>query len=363
MVSEAVDGAIHDADIQPAEIEAAFVGNAVEGLMTGQESIRGQVVLRSSRLGPVPVVNLENACASGSTALHVAWNSIRSGEYDCVLVVGYEKLVDEDKTKSFRAFDASMDLVEAATNYPERSPDRSVFMDHYAESGSGGLDPLTLARISSKSHRHGSLNPRAQFGTAYTPEEVLASRQVVGPLHLYMCAPMSDGAAAVVLVSDRWLSRTPRRAVKILASVLNSGRADDESLQRAPERACARAYNAAGVGPEDLSLIELHDATAVGEFELYSQIGLCSPGEEDRMVAEGEVGLGGRCPVNTSGGLTSRGHPIGATGVAQAVEAFDQLIGRCGPRQVENARFALTQNVGGWLGTDVACSTAHLFSN
>ena len=359
LATQAVKEALVDAELQVGEIEAAYVANSVEGLTTGQESIRGQVALRETGLLGIPIFNIENACASGSTAFHLASQSVASGVHECVLAVGFEKLALPDKVRAFRAFDSTMDLTEMRSKYPAPSAERSVFMDHYAESTLSAVAIPVLARIAAKNHKHGSLNPLAQFRNPYTSEEVAASRRIVGPLTLFMCAPLSDGAAAAVVVSSDFARRRGQTAVAVAASVMVSGTGTTDGLG-AVARAVGAAYDAAGVGPSDLDLIELHDATALAEYELYSDIGLCAAGDEGRLLDTGEVHLGGPRPVNPSGGLIARGHPIGATGIAQIVEVANQLRGRCGERQVPRARTGLTQNVGGLLGSDVASATAHI---
>jgi acetyl-CoA acetyltransferase len=357
LATAAVRDALADAGIEPADVQAAYVGNSVEGLTTGQESIRGQVALRETGLLGIPIFNIENACSSGSTAFHLACHGVAGGMADCVLAVGFEKLHwPQDKQRAFRAFDSTMDLTEMRAKYPEPSPERSVFMDHYGEATLPADAVSTLARIAAKNHRHGSLNPRAQFQHAYTADEVAASRTVIGPLTLFMCAPMSDGAAAIVLVSADFARRRGIAGVSVASSVMVSGTGEPGAVWRS----VGAAYEIAGVGPAELDLVELHDATALAEYEIYADIGLCDRGDEAKLLDDGVVQLGGSCPVNTSGGLIARGHPIGATGIAQLVEVTDQLRGRCGDRQVAGARIGLTQNVGGWLGEDVASATAHV---
>lgn len=361
LATEALSETLVDAGLEISDIQAAYVGNSVEGLTTGQESIRGQVALRESGLLGIPIFNIENACSSGSTAFHLAWQSVVSGMLDCALAIGFEKLALPDKRRVFRAFDSTMDLDEMRTKYPSPSPDRSVYMDHYAESPLRAEAVTLLARIAAKNHKHGSLNPLAQFQNPYSADEVLASRNITGPLTLFMCAPLSDGAAAAVLVSDEFARRRGANGVSVRASVMVSGRGDDPQSTRAVPRAVGAAYEAAGFGAGELDLVELHDATALAEYELYSDIGLCEAGEEGRLLDTGEVHLGGSRPVNPSGGLIARGHPIGATGIAQIVEVTNQLRGRCGDRQITRPRTGLTQNVGGMLGLDVASATAHIF--
>ncbi len=363
LVEEAVGGALEAAGVEAREIEAAYVGNAVAGLMSGQESIRGQVVLRRTGVLGVPIVNVENACASSSTALHLGWQAVAARAHDCVLVAGFEKLYDEDKAKSFRAFNASMDLEELRERFgPGAGEGRSVFMDLYASQAHEDVDDEALALVSVKNHRHGALNPYSQFREEVTVEQVLSSRHVAGPLRLLMCSALSDGAAAIVLASEACNRRRRGSRVRIASSVLASGRGDDESRPPCEERAARQAYEAAGVGPEELDLVELHDATAVAELGLYEKLGLCGPGEGARLVRDGVTWLGGRLPVNPSGGLLARGHPIGATGAAQVVELAWQLEGRCAERQVPGARVALAQNAGGYVGTDAAACAVHILT-
>ncbi|HKF76818.1 MAG TPA: thiolase family protein [Candidatus Dormibacteraeota bacterium] len=364
LVEEAVRDALADAGVEPRQVQAAYVGNAVSGLMNGQESIRGQVVLRNTGLMGAPIVNVENACASSSTALHLGWRAIASGMEDCVVVVGYEKLYDEDKARSFRAFNASMDLSELDRRFGgDAGRERSVFMDLYASisDGAGGapVDQEALALVSVKNHHHGALNPFSQYRDEVTVEQVLGARRVAGPLTLLMCSPLSDGAACLVLTSAGF-RHGHGGGVRVAASVLTSGRGDDTAQRTAVERAVAGAYAAAGAGREDLDVVELHDATAVAELHLYEDLGLCEPGGAARLVRDRVTWLGGTLPVNPSGGLLSRGHPIGATGAAQVVELAWQLQGRCGDRQVPGARLALAQNAGGWVGTDAAACAVHI---
>jgi acetyl-CoA acetyltransferase len=357
LVEEAVAGALAAAEIEPSAVEAAFVGNAVAGLMSGQESIRGQVVLRNTGVRAVPIVNVENACASSSTALHLGWQAVSAGVYDPVLVAGFEKLYDEDRTKSLRAFNASMDLDELRERFgADAGTDRSVFMDLYAETSPDDVDTEALALVAVKNRHHGSMNELAQFQEQTTVEEVLSSRPVAGPLTVSMCARLCDGAAAVVLGSER----LGGGRVRIAASALVSGRVDDAEMSPAETRAVGQAYELAGLGPDDLDLVELHDATAVAELELYEKLGLCGPGDAPRLVRDRVTWLGGALPVNASGGLLARGHPIGATGVAQVVELAWQLDGRCGARQVPGARVGLAQNAGGHVGTDAAACAVHV---
>src|SRR5262249_3570488 len=201
--------------------------------------------------------------------------------------------------------------------------------------------------------------PRAHYREPVTAAQVLASRQIAGPLTLLMCAPLSDGAACVVVCSADF-RRGRRGGARIAASVLRSGRGDGLRAPLSLRPGAKRAYESAGLGPEDLSVAEVHDVTAIAELFVCGRLGFYRPGEADRVMAERTTWLGGRLPVNPSGGLLARGHPLGATGIAQVVELTRQLEGRCGPRQVDSARAALAHNFGGWIGTDVGAGVIHV---
>jgi acetyl-CoA acetyltransferase len=362
MVEEAVAGALADAGIEPADVQGVFVGNAAAGMLGGQESIRGQVVLRNTGLLGASIVNVENADASSSTALHVGWQSVAGGMHDCVVVLGYEKFDHADRTRSWRALNATMDLTELADVFgPDAREERSI-MDLYGASAgeeNERFPPALLAEVSVKNHFHGSLNPCAHYQEALTAEQILGSRVVAGPVTRLMCAPFSDGAACLVLCAGR-SGRTRAPGVRIASSVLGSGRGDDEGRPHSVAETGREAYERAAVGPEDLDVIELHDGTAVAELVVYERLGLCPDGEAERLVRDRSTWLGGRLPVNPSGGLLARGHPLGATGAAQVVELVWQLRGGCGARQVPAARVALAHNIGGWVGTDVGSVCVHV---
>lgn len=374
--AEAVEAAIKDSGLQASDIQAAFVGNAAAGLVTGQECIRGQVVLRSVGIGQIPVINVENACASASTALHQAAAMVTGGLYDVVLALGVEKLYHEDKRKSFAAFSGAVD-VEALEQIMARlkagaaesgaqaagsgaGENRSMFMDIYASAARNhmkryGTTVQQFARVAAKNSYHGSLNPRAQFREALTIEDVLNSPMIAEPLTRPMCSPIGDGAAAVVVVSERKAAELGlTKPVRIASMVLHSGW-DHTGDEPGTVELCAReAYEESGVGPRDLSVVEVHDASAPAELMAYESLGLCAKGEGGLLIDSGATRLGGSLPVNTSGGLLRKGHPVGATGIAQIVELTEQLQGRSGERQVENARVALAQNGGGSIGSDAA---------
>lgn len=374
--AEAVESALADAGIEAGQLEAAWVGNAAAGLITGQECIRGQVILRSLGIGKLPVINVENACASASTAVHQAAAMVTAGLYDVVLALGVEKLYHEDKRRSFSAFSGAVDVeaMQAILEGLRKSAEsggaktagrgagekRSMFMDIYALAARSHMERYgttveQFAAVSAKNSFHGSLNPRAQFRTALSVEQVLAEPMIAEPLTRPMCSPIGDGAAALVLVSEAKARELGiRKQVRIAASVLHSGWDHGGDEPGTAEVCAAEAYAQAGLGPEDLDVVECHDASAPAEVMAYESLGLCAKGEGGKLVESGATRLGGRLPVNTSGGLLRKGHPVGATGIAQIVELTEQLQGRCERRQVEAARVGLAHNGGGSIGPDAA---------
>jgi acetyl-CoA acyltransferase len=382
LAEEAVGDALKDAGLEAKDVQTAYFANAVSGLITGQEMIRGQAALRNTGLLGIPIFNVENACASAASAFHLAWLAVASGQYDVALAVGAEKLFHEDKTRAFRAIGTAVDLEslqelkkKMAETQSKSAPagdqkageNRSFFMDIYAsmtreymkQSGATAED---FADVAVKNHDHGALNPRAQYRNRCTREEVLASREISPPLTLMMCSPIGDGAAAAILCSNKVASRLGvRKPIEVRASVLISGRDRKQDEPGAAERAAKRAYEVAGIGPEDVNVIEVHDAAAPAELMVYEDIGLCQRGEGPALLRTGKTKLGGRHVVNPSGGLLAKGHPIGATGLAQIVEICEQLRGTAGERQVTGARVGMTENGGGFLGRDAAAMSVHLF--
>jgi acetyl-CoA acyltransferase len=358
MVETVAEMAVKDAGLAPSDVQRVVFGNAAAGLVSGQEMIRGQVALQGTALAGVPLVNVENACASSSSAAHLAFEAILAGRCDVALVIGVEKLSHEDKGRAFAALSGAADVAAAATGVGPAT--NSVFIDVYAEEGRRyieqyGASAEHFAAVAVKNRRHGSLNPNAQYRTLQTVEEVLAARTVIDPLTLPMCSPTTDGAAALVLVSEDYARRLARPGVRIRATRLASGAGRGSEPVAVASRA---ALEDAGLGPSDLDLIELHDAAAPAEILQYAEIGLCAPGEGHLLIENGTTALGGSIPVNLSGGLMSRGHPIGATGAAQLVEITEHLLGRAGDRQVDGARLGMAVNAGGWLNGAYATTVA-----
>lgn len=377
LAREAIQQALDDAGIDKGQINAAWMGNGAAPVITGQVCIAGQAVLRGMGIERIPVVNVENACATASTAFQQACTMVTHGVYDIVLAAGYEKLYHQDKQRTFSVFDGSVDIdsrdavMQFLTDSIARSgvdvdltesgKSRSVFMDIYATwardyLAMAGGSARHLAMVTAKNSRHGALNPLAQFRNVLTVEEILAARPIADPLTLPMCSPIGDGAAAAIIVSEAALRRLGgENAVRVASSLIISGY--DRTSEEMPEVtrwAADIAYESAGLGPTDLSLVELHDATAASELMYYESLRLCNRGEGIQLLESGATELGGRIPVSVSGGLNRKGHPIGATGLGQIYELVQQLRGNCGERQVQGARVGLAENGGGFIGADAA---------
>ncbi|MBW2322042.1 MAG: thiolase family protein [Deltaproteobacteria bacterium] len=348
ITGEALELTLKDCGLTREDIEAAWFSNTMWGMYSFQHSIRGQVALTANGLEGIPVTNVENACASASTALNGAWTAIKAGLYDCLLAIGAEKLYDEDRAKVMRSFMAGTDVEEMMETVArlreaekkhrekeakgkgvdveqEKAGGHSAFMDFYAAGARAhikkyGSTQRQLAAIASKAHNNSTLNPLAQYTFPQTVEQVLQDRVVSYPLTRAMCAPIGDGAAAAVICSERFLKKHPSdRAIKIRASVLQGGNRN---------------------GPADIS----ERAAAFGEISQLESLGFCPPGEGGIMAERGETALDGKIPVNPSGGLISRGHPIGASGLAQIYELVTQLRGEAGKRQIKNHRIAMAEN-------------------
>jgi acetyl-CoA acyltransferase len=378
----AVEGALADAGCDSRQVQGAFFGNSTQGHMEGQHMIRGQLALRAMGIDRIPVINVENACASASTAFHLAVNYVKAGAADIVLAVGAEKMFSPDKARTFSSFDGAWDVHDTENGKrrllemghgiepPEGSVSTkpySVFMEIYASMGrmhmrEFGTTQRQFAAVSAKNHGHSVHNPLAQYQEAYTIDEILGAPPITFPLTLPMCSPVSDGAAAAIVCSEAGLAMLKgrrSRAIRVLASVLQTGTdrpaaALDQHLVRLGS---SSAYEQAGVAPRDVSVAEVHDATAIGEIIQSEVLGLCDLGMGGVCAERGETTIGGRIPINPSGGLESKGHPIGATGLGQIHELVTQLRGDAGARQVEGARIAIAENGGGLCGVEEAVAS------
>lgn len=384
LTREAVTAALEDAGLAADRLDGAFFSNAVQGHMEGQHMIRGEVALRAMGIEGIPVVNVENACASASTGFKLAVDSLKAGNGHCCLAVGAEKMYSEDRALMFSAFDSGWD-VSAGKEVAQRLADMgrgvdeppgsksekpySVFMDVYAgfarlHMKTFGTTQQQFAAVAAKNHAHSVHNPLAQYRNAMSIEDVLAAPPITFPLTLPMCAPISDGAAAAIVCTAEGLKRLgidARRAIRVKACVLRSGTDRDpgDFRKHLSRFAALEAYEKAGLGPQDMSLAEVHDATAVGEVIQIENLGFVEFGEGGPASLRGETTIGGRIPVNTSGGLESKGHPIGATGLGQIHELVTQLRGEAGARQVAGAGNAIAENGGGLHGIEeaIACVT------
>ena len=344
--------ALEDAGVACGQVQAAYCGSVFGGSGIGQK------VLKGIGMSGIPILNVENACSSGSSAFREAWLAVASGMCDVTLAFGTEKLT----ALGGGAYPLSDDI----------EADQGVLMPavyamrarrHMAEYGT---TIEQIAKIAVKNHRNSVHNPRAQYQREYTLEEVLNSRMIADPLTILHCCPTGDGAAAVVLAATEIAHRLRGKPVKVRASVLQSGlfKNDFRDMTKSDlsYRTAAAAYEMAGLGPEDVDVAEVHDAFTIGELMYYEALGFCAPGDGGRLIDEGVTEIGGRIPVNPSGGLLSKGHPVGATGVAQIVEIVSQLRGNCGLRQIAGARIGLTHCTGGGVaGFDHIACTIHVF--
>jgi acetyl-CoA acetyltransferase len=380
LTREAVTEALADAGAELGAVQAAYFGNTCQDVLEGQVVVAGQMALRSMGFERIPVVNVENACATGATALHQAIMHVRSGAADVVLAVGAEKLSIGDKRKALGVFDGGMDvsdpegvralLTELGGELADDGKPRSVFMDYYAALAQAHMDAFgttqkQLAVISEKNHAHAVHNPLAHFREEMSAADILAARPVVGPLTVPMCAPLTDGAAAAIVCNAAGLRRLgAQHPIRVLAAVLGTGTVRPLSAwdRSATRLAALQAYEEAGVGPEDVSVAEVHDASAFGELLQTELVGFCEIGSGGEFAESGASRLGGRLPVNPSGGLESKGHPMGASGLAQIYELVHQLRGTCGARQVPDARIALAENGGGLYAGEEAAAAITILS-
>jgi len=373
----AIWDAVHDAGIDPTKIEAAYVGNALGGIMTGQEAVRGQVIMLNSGFRNIPIVNVEGACASSAIALREAWIAAGAGLYDVAIAVGVEKLFCEDTSKMLLAMGQNSD-VETSGKLG------FTFVSNYAMilrkcMTYFGWTQEQFARVTAKNKYNASLNPYAQFQNPMSVEQILNSRMVSFPLTLFMCSSMADGAAAAIICAkDKVKQFTSKPPVTIAAAVLRSNYLRDP-VKDGPEaykliglrggyaESVTMAYEQAGLGPEDVEVAEVHDAMSPAEMMRYVACSFCKPEDAPKLVEDGITSLTGRLPVNTSGGLAQRGHPIGATGLAQIAELTWQLRGEAGKRQIpgkdgKGPKVALAQDSGGMIEGEPAANQATILT-
>jgi acetyl-CoA acetyltransferase len=387
LAREALEAAVADAGCSKGDIGSAFYAGMTNGPLQGQISIPGQVVFSKIGVEGIPIYNVENACASGSSAFNLAVQSLKAGTTDVALALGAEKMNIPDKMKAFALFEAGWDVSRAEENYqrlmemgegvevPEGSESGqpySKFMAIYAamcryHMKTYGTTQRQIAAVSAKNHTHSVHNPLSQFRKPFTVDEILAAPPITYPITLPMCAPVSDGSAAAIVCTEEGLKRIgadKSRCVKVAASVIRSfsHRRMDQPELGVGHLAANQAYELAGLGPQDMHVAEVHDASAMGEIVQAENLSLVGFGEGGPAAERGEFTLGGRIPINTSGGLESKGHPLGATGIGQLYELVTQLRGEAGERQVEGARNAIQENGGGMQGVEEAAVAIHILT-
>lgn len=387
LAKEAIDLALADAGATMDQIEQAFYGTGTQGALQHQFAVPGEVVFNRFGLGGIPVYNVENACATGTSAFQLASQAIRAGDCDIALAVGAEKMNIEDKSRAIAMFDGGWDVSRAEENAAlllalgegvevpagsESDRPYSRFMAIYAAMcrywmRNFGTTQRQIAAVAAKNHTHSVHNVYAQYRKPFTIDEVLASAPITYPLTIAMCSPVSDGAAAVLVCNEKGLARlngSRSRAMRVAATAITT--ATDRQAHEFDRAACRRAanlaYERAGLGPDDVSVVEVHDATAMGEIMAVEYLGLTPMGGAGLAAERGELSIGGRVPVNPSGGLECKGHPIGATGLGQIHELVTQLRGEAGLRQVEGAKVALQENGGGSVGYEEAVVTVNIFT-
>ena len=397
-ISEAMEDAGLNYEGDKAAIGGIWYGNCAQGMMTSQHCIRGQVILRRLGFECMPVVNVENACATASTALNQAIHYVLAGASDLALAVGIEKTLpdlnalddlpeivaalpymtlsafwmgsEQDRKKQYieKWRREKSEVLGIPYEETDVGKDRSPFMDYYAVKAMKvmkkyGYTQEQLAKVCAKTHHHSTMNPKAQYRKEITWEAVMADKPITYPLTRSMCAPTGEGCAAAIICSEKYLKehKTIKEPIQVLASVLVSGRARGDYDQDISGRGATIAFQLAGLERKDIDILELHDATSFGEIFQTAQAGFCTTEAAGVYCSSGATALGGELPTNVSGGLISRGHPVGCTGLAQAYELVTQLRGRAGERQVKGAKIGMQINGGGVIGVEEAALGAHIY--
>ncbi len=356
---EAVWNTIDDAGVPPKDIQIAYVANSLAYQLTELKGTIGQHVLGAAGFFGIPIINVENACSSGSTALRNACLEVSSGNYDVALALGVEKLFCGDTARSAEAMASGTPYAKFGFMFPALySMNLRKWMQNYS------ITQEHFAKVVVKNSYNGSLNPNAQFRKPLSMDDVLNSRVIAYPLTLYMCSTMGDGAAAAIVCTRETARKyTAKPVIEVAACELVSGTVmfPDQPHKPIETHAAELAYQKAGIGAEDVNVVEVHDGMAPAELMLYEELGLCQEGESGRMIDEGKTEITGSIPVNPSGGLAAKGHPVAATGLAQVAEIVWQLRGEAGDRQVNNPKVGLTENAGGWVIDDnAACAVTIL---
>ena len=352
---EAIWNALDDANIPLKQIQVAYVGNAVGAQLNELKGTIGQHVLTTAGIDSIPVTNVENACSSASSAFRLALLEVASGNHDVALAVGVEKMYTGDTAKAAASMAQGTPYAKFGFTFvAEYALNLRKWMKKFP-----AVKVEHFAKVVVKNSKNGSLNPYAQFRKPLSVEDVLKSRMVANPLTLYMCSGIGDGSAAAIVCTKKIARKyASKPMIEVAACELVSGTYTypDEVHQACSSRAAKRAYEKAGIGPKDVNVVEVHDAMAPAELKIYEELGLCEEGGSPRMIDEGRTMINGPIPVNPSGGLAAKGHPVGATGLAQITEIVWQLRGEAGERQVSNPKVGMTQNQGGLVaGDNAAC--------
>jgi len=360
---EACFKAIKDANIDPKFIQIAYAGHARTGQLQGRECGVGQSILWDLGITGIPISSVGNFCSSGSTAFREAWIAVASGMYDVALAVGVEQL----SVRLGKGRPLASDGIELLTSlgFAPATFFANLAARHMYEYGT---TKEQMAMVAVKNRRNACFNPYAQYQDGVTIEEVLGSPMVVNPLTLYSCCPTGDGGAAAVLCSSKIARRFSRAPIEVAACALSSGvykKQKDYTTLFVTQEAARQAYEFSGIGPEDVEVAEVHDCFTISEIVHYEDLGFCKKGEGGKMIETGETNIGGKIPVNPSGGLLSKGHPLGATGIAQVAEIVWQLRGEAGDRQVKDPKVGLTHCAGGFQESlelaEVSACTVLLF--
>jgi len=353
---QAVLAALRDAGISPRIIQVAYASRIFDAMVTGQ------TILKEMGIAAIEMVNVENACAGGATAIRGLWKDIANDMYDIGIAIGVESMTTSPIAG--KLIPPAEDDLEGKLGMTMPTLFALVARRQMKEYGATLED---FAQVSVKNHHHGCLNPQAQYKKEFTVEEVLGSRMICDPITLLQCCPNTDGAAAVILCSMNVAKRFTTNPVKIIASALLSGdfsyRQEDITISPLGTRTAKMAYEMAGVGPEDLDLVELHEAFAPEEILRYEDLGLCKPGDGVKLLRSGATKIGGKIPVNPSGGLLSLGHPLSASGVRIIAEVTMHLRGQAGERQTPNAKIGLAHMLGGAVaGLEAGACGIHILA-
>jgi acetyl-CoA acetyltransferase len=348
-----VKAALAEAGVEREKIEVAYCGSAASGSMAGQR------VLKRLGMTGIPITNVEGACSSGAIALRQAWMGIGCGLYDYALAFGVDQLNLGGRPPGLVHGTEDWDFAYGLMMPGLYAMRARRYMHEY------GVTEQQLAKIAVKSKKYGAKNPYAHFQEEVTLEQVMQSRLVADPLRMLHCCPRSDGAAAVVLCASELAASHSAKPVQIIASSQHSGKYmpgfRDMTMPESSQRTAKEIYEESGLGPEDIDLVEVHDAFTINELLYSDALGFSKPGEAVRLLEDGDFEVDGKIPMNVSGGLISRGHPIGPTGIAQVVEVTHQLQGRAGARQVEGAKIGMTHVTGGGVaGLDHGACTIHI---